>query len=105
MMIVVTTETINGKNFYHLGMVSGSIVTSKNFVKDFGAGLKTIVGGELGSYTKMLTEARDIATQRMVQAAQALGADAIVNVRFSSSSIVQGAAEVLATGTAVKFID
>lgn len=104
-MIIVTTETINGKNFNHLGMVSGSIVTTKNFVKDFGAGLKTIVGGELGSYTKMLSEARDVAIQRMISAAQSIGANAVVNVRFSSSAIMQGAAEVLATGTAVKFID
>lgn len=104
-MIIVTTETINGKNFNHLGMVCGNVVTSKNFVKDFGAGLKSIVGGELGSYTKMLAEARDIATQRMIQAAESIGADAIVNVRYSSSAIVQGSAEIVATGTAVKFID
>ena len=100
-MIIVTTETINGKNFNHLGMVCGNVVTSKNFV----AGLKSIVGGELGSYTKMLSEARDIATQRMIQAAESIGADAIVNVRYSSSAIVQGSAEIVATGTAVKFID
>lgn len=104
-MIVVTTETINGRNFNHLGMVCGSIVTSKNFIKDFGAGLKTIVGGELVSYTKMLSEARDTATQRMISAAQSIGADAVVNVRYSSSAIMQGSAEVLATGTAIKFID
>lgn len=104
-MIIVTTETINGKNFEHLGMVCGNIVTSKNFVKDFGAGLKSIIGGELGSYTKMLSEARDAATQRMIQAAESIGADAIINVRYSSSAIVQGAAEIVATGTAVKFID
>lgn len=72
-MIIVTTETINGKTINHLGMVCGNVVTSKNFVKDFGAGLKSIVGGELGSYTKMLSEARDIATQRMIQAAESIG--------------------------------
>ena len=76
----------------------------KNLVKDFGAGMKSIVGGELGSYQKMLAEARDIALQRMVQQAQAMGADAVVNVRFSSSAIIQGAAEIVASGTAVKFV-
>lgn len=104
-MIVVTTETITGKNIQHLSLVSGNTVRSKNFVKDFGAGMKSIVGGELGSYQKMLSEAREIAIQRMIEKAEALGADAIVNVRFSSSAIVQGAAEIVASGTAVKFID
>lgn len=104
-MIVVTTETISGKNIQHIGMVTGNTVRSKNLVKDFGAGMKSMVGGELGSYTKMLAEARDIATQRMIETAAALGADAIVNVRFSSSAIVQGAAEIVASGTAVKFVD
>jgi uncharacterized protein YbjQ (UPF0145 family) len=104
-MLIVTTETVSGKNLQHLGLVTGNTVKSKNFVKDFGAGMKSIVGGELGSYTKMLAEARDEALQRMIQSAQAMGADAIVNVRFSSSAIVQGAAEIVATGTAVKFID
>lgn len=104
-MLVVTTETISGKNIEHLGVVSGNTVRSKNFVKDFGAGMKSIVGGELGSYTKMLSEARELATQRMIDEAIAMGADAIVNVRFSSSAIVQGAAEIVAAGTAVKFVD
>lgn len=104
-MLVVTTETISGKNIQQLGMVTGNTVRSKNFVKDFGAGMKSIIGGELVSYTKMLAEARDIATQRMVEAATALGADAVVNVRFSSSAIVQGAAEIVVSGTAVKFVD
>lgn len=104
-MLLVTTESISGKNIQYLGMVTGNTVRSKNFVKDLGAGMKSIVGGELGSYTKMLSEARELATQRMIEAAQAMGADAIVNVRFSSSAIVQGAAEIVASGTAVKFID
>jgi uncharacterized protein YbjQ (UPF0145 family) len=104
-MLIVTTETINGKNIQHIGMVTGNTVRSKNAVKDFGAGMKSIVGGELKSYTKMLSEARQEATDRMAQAAQAMGADAVVNVRFSSSAIVQGAAEIVATGTAVKFVD
>ncbi len=104
-MIVVTTETIPGKNIQALSMVTGSTVQSKNFVKDFGAGMKSIVGGELGSYTKMLTEARNVAIERMIASAEAMGADAIVNVRFSSSAIMQGAAEILVSGTAVKIID
>lgn len=103
-MLVVTTETISGKNLEMLGLVAGNTVRSKNLVKDFGAGMKSIVGGELGSYQKMLAEARDIAVQRMVQQAQAMGADAVVNVRFSSSAIIQGAAEIVASGTAVKFV-
>lgn len=103
-MLVVTTETISGKNLEMLGLVAGNTVRSKNLVKDFGAGMKSIVGGELGSYQKMLAEARDIALQRMVQQAQAMGADAVVNVRFSSSAIIQGAAEIVASGTAVKFV-
>lgn len=103
-MLVVTTETISGKNLEMPGLVAGNTVRSKNLVKDFGAGMKSIVGGELGSYQKMLAEARDIAVQRMVQQAQAMGADAVVNVRFSSSAIIQGAAEIVASGTAVKFV-
>lgn len=103
-MLVVTTETITGKNLEMLGIVAGNTVRSKNLVKDFGAGMKSIVGGELGSYQKMLAEAREIAIQRMVEQAKQMGADAVVNVRFSSSAIMQGAAEIVASGTAVKFI-
>ena len=102
-MLIVTTETITGKTFQPLGMVSGSMVQSKNAVKDIGAGCKSIVGGELVSYTKMMQEARDIAVNRMIQQAQSMGADAVVGVRFSSSSVMQGAAEIMAFGTAVKF--
>ena len=103
-MLLVTTERIAGKELQELGMVMGNTVHSKNFIKDFGAGMKSMVGGELKSYTKMLSEARDVATHRMLEQAAALGADAVVNVRYSSSAIMQGAAEILATGTAVKFI-
>ena len=85
-------------------MVSGSMVQSKNAFKDIGAGFKSIVGGELVSYTKMMQEARDIAVNRMIQQAQSMGADAVVGVRFSSSSVMQGAAEIMAFGTAVKFV-
>ena len=86
-----------------LGLVKGTTVHSKTFGKDFMAGMKTLVGGEITSYTEMLTEARQIATKRMVDEANALGADAIVNIRFGSSAVMQGAAEVIAYGTAVKF--
>ena len=103
-MLVVTTETITGKNLEMLGIVAGNTVRSKNLVKDFGAGMKSIVGGELGSYQKMLAEAREIAIQRMVEQAKQMGADAVVNVRISSSAIMQGAAEIVASGTAVKNI-
>lgn len=85
-----------------LGIVKGQTVQSKNIGKDIGAGFKTIVGGELTGYTDMLKEARQIATKRMVDEAESLGADAIINIRFGSSSIMSGAAEIIAYGTAVK---
>ena len=103
-MLIVNTPTIEGKNLNVLGMVSGNTVQSKNAFKDIGAGFRNLVGGEVGAYTKMLAEARDQAIQRMVSQAQSMGADAIVNVHFSSASIMSGAAEILAWGTAVKFI-
>lgn len=103
-MKLVSIETIPGQNFEALGVVKGTIVQSKNFGKDFMAGMKTLVGGEIKGYTDMLVEARQIATKRMVDEAQSLGADAIVGVRYTSSSVMQGAAEVMAYGTAVKFI-
>ena len=87
-----------------LGLVKGSTVQSKHIGKDIGAGFKSIIGGELRSYTEMMEEARQTATERMTAEANALGADAIVNVRFTTSAITQGAAEVIAYGTAVKFI-
>lgn len=85
-----------------LGIVKGQTVQSKNIGKDIGAGFKTIVGGELVGYTDMLKEARQIATKRMVDEAESLGADAIINIRYGSSSIMSGAAEIIAYGTAVK---
>ena len=91
-----------GQEFEALGIVKGTVVQSKNLGKDFMAGMKTLVGGEIAGYTEMLNEARQIATKRMVDEAQALGADAVVNVRYGSSSVMQGAAEVVAYGTAVK---
>lgn len=103
-MIIVNTDYISGKEFQMIGLVKGSTIQSKNIGRDFTQGLKTIVGGELKAYTSMMNEARDLATSRMVDEAMALGADAIVNVRYSSSAIMQGAAEVMAYGTAVKFV-
>lgn len=102
-MILATINKIPGKELEVLGVAKGSMVQSKNFGKDFMAGMKTIVGGELKGYTDMLAEARAIATKRMVEEAEAMGADAVVGMRYTSSSIVQGAAEVTAYGTAVKF--
>ena len=102
-MILVNTDYISGKEFEMLGLVKGSTIQSKHFGKDISQGFKTLVGGELKAYTEMMNEARDLATKRMVEEAQKLGADAIVNIRYASSAIMQGAAEVMAYGTAVKF--
>ena len=99
-----TIETIPGKSYEPLDTVRGTVVYSKNFGRDFMAGMKTLVGGEIVGYTEMLNEARAIATKRMVEAAEALGADAVVGMRYASSSVMQGAAEVVAYGTAVKFV-
>ena len=101
-MLLLNIDHVPGKEIEALGIVKGTIVQSKNFGKDFMAGMKTFVGGEIESYTDMLTEARQLATKRMVDEAEALGADAIVNIRFGSSSVMQGAAEVIAYGTAVR---
>ena len=102
-MMLVSIDSIPGKDFEVLGMVKGTIVQSKNFGRDFMAALKTLVGGEIVGYTEMLNEARQIATKRMVDEATALGADAVVGVRYGSSAVMQGAAEVVAYGPAVKF--
>ncbi len=85
-----------------LGIVKGQIVQSKNIGKDFMAGMKTIVGGEISSYTEMIATARSMATKRMVDEAQNLGADAVINIRYGSSTVMSGAAEIIAYGTAVK---
>ena len=87
-MLLITTETIPGKQFELLGLVKGSTIQSKHIGKDIGAGFKTIIGGELKAYTKMMDEARAIATDRMVQEAQAMNADAIVNIRYATSAIM-----------------
>ena len=103
-MILVNTDYISGKQLEMLGLVKGSTIHSKHLGKDITQGLKTLVGGELKGYTEMMNEARAIATKRMVEEAEALGADAVVNVRYASSAVLQGAAEVIAYGTAVKFV-
>lgn len=102
-MIIVNTDYISGKELETLSLVKGSTIQSKNIGKDIGQSFKTLVGGELRSYTKMMDEARQIATDRMIAEAEALGADAVVNVRYASSAVMQGAAEVMVYGTAVKF--
>lgn len=103
-MIFVTTETIQGKEIAEsLGTVRGSTVRARNIGRDFFAGLKNIVGGEISEYTELLADAREQAIKRMIDDAQRLGADGIVNVRFTTSQVMQGAAEMLAYGTAVKF--
>lgn len=101
-MLVSNLEIVPGKRVVkHLGLVQGSTVRAKHVGKDILAGLKNIVGGELKGYTELLQEAREEATQRMTEQAKAVGANAVLNVRFSTSSITQGAAELLAYGTAV----
>jgi len=94
---------ICGKELEMLGLVKGSTIQTVNAVRDIGAGLKTLVGGELTKYNEMMNDARALATKRMVGEAEAMGADAIVAVRYSSASVMQSAAEVMAYGTAVKF--
>ena len=102
-MILVNTDYISGKELEMLGMVKGSTIQSKNFGKDIAQGFKTLVGGELKAYTEMMNEARALATKRMVEEATAMGADAVINIRYASAAVMQGAAEVMAYGTAVKF--
>ena len=102
-MILVNTDYISGKELEMLGLVKGSTIQSVNMGKDIGQAFKSLVGGELKSYNEMMNNARALATKRMVEEAEALGADAIVNVRYVSSSIMQSASEVMAYGTAVKF--
>jgi uncharacterized protein YbjQ (UPF0145 family) len=101
-MIITTVESI-GKDYEPLGLVRGAMIQSKHLGKDMMAGFKTLVGGELKGYTEMMEESRETAIQRMIKQAETLGADAIVGVRLSSSAVMQGAAEVTAYGTAVKF--
>lgn len=102
-MLLVSTEYIGGKELEMLGLVKGSTIQCKNFGRDITQAFKTLVGGELKAYTEMMNEARDIAMQRMEDEASRLGADAVVGVRYATSAIMQGAAEVMAYGTAVRF--
>ena len=104
-MILVNTDYISGKELEMLSLVKGSTIQSKHVGKDILQSFKTLVGGELKAYNEMMNEARALATKRMVDEAEALGADAIVNIRYASSAIMQGAAEVIAYGTAVKFVN
>ncbi|MBR2959145.1 MAG: YbjQ family protein [Bacteroidales bacterium] len=102
-MKLVTVETLQGCNYEELGVVTGSTIQSKNMFADFGQGLKSIVGGELHSYTDMMEKAREKATRRMVDQAVRMGADAVIGVRYTTNSIMAQAAEVLVFGTAVKY--
>ena len=102
-MLIVTTEYISGKELEMLGLVKGATIQTKHLGKDITQSFKTLVGGELTAYTEMMNDARALATKRMVQEAAAMGADAIVGVRYGSAAVMQGAAEVFAYGTAVKF--
>jgi len=103
-MIVVNTETVPGHQVAEaLGVVRGSTIRAKHIGRDIMASLRNIVGGEVKEYTEMLTETRNESVQRMKQEARALGADAVVNLRFSTSQVMAGAAELLAYGTAVRF--
>lgn len=102
-MILVNTDYITGKELEMLGLVKGATIQSKNIGRDITQSFKTLVGGELGAYTDMMNQARALATKRMAAEAEQLGADAVVNIRYASSAVMQGAAEVIAYGTAVKF--
>ena len=104
-MILVNTDYISGKEFEMLGLVKGSTIQSKHLGSDIAQSFKTLVGGELKAYNEMMNDARALATKRMVAEAESMGADAVVNSRYASSAIMQGAAEVIAYGTAVKFVN
>lgn len=102
-MILVNTDYISGKELETLGLVKGSTIQSKNIGRDITQGFKTLVGGELKAYNEMMNSARALATKRMVEEAEAMKADAIVNIRYASAAVMSGAAEVMAYGTAVQF--
>ncbi len=102
-MILVNTDYITGRELEMLGLVKGSTIQTKNIGRDITQALKTLVGGELTAYNEMMNDARALATKRMVAEADALQADAVVNIRYASSAVMSGAAEVIAYGTAVKF--
>ena len=102
-MLLVNIDYIPGKEFEVIGVVKGSMIQTKHLGNDIANSFKTLVGGELTSYTEMMNEARATATARMVKEAEGLGADAIINIRYASSAVMQGAAEVMSYGTAVKY--
>ena len=104
-MILVNTDYISGKELEMLTLVKGSTIQTKHIGKDITQSFKTLVGGELKEYNNMMNEARALATKRKVEEAEELGADAIVNIRYATSAIMQGAAEVIVYGTAVKFLN
>jgi uncharacterized protein YbjQ (UPF0145 family) len=102
-MIITNTEFVTGKEIKEmLGLVKGNTIQAKSIGKDFKAGLRHIAGGEIKEYTEMLSESREVAQKRMIDKAEKMGADAVINVRFMTSAIMGGAAEILAYGTAVK---
>ena len=103
-MILVNTDFITGKELETIGLVKGSTIQSKHLGKDIMQAFKMMVGGELKAYNEMMNEARALAMKRMVQEAESLGADAVINIRYASSAVMQGAAEVIVYGTAVKFV-
>ena len=103
-MLIVTVDQIPGKEIEVLGLVRGSCVQSRHIGKDIGQALKSVVGGELQAYTAMMNDARDTAVSRMEEEAVKMGADAVVGVRFTTAAVVAGAAEILAFGTAVRFV-
>ncbi len=103
-MKLLSIDYIPGQDFEALGIAKGTVVQTKNIGRDFMAGMKNLVGGEITAYTEMLTEARQIAVKRMVDEAKEMGADAVVGVRYGSSQVMNGAAEVIAYGTAVRFV-
>lgn len=102
-MLITTTETIQGKEVSEtLGIARGSTVRARNVGRDIFASLKNLVGGEISEYTKLMADSRELALERMTEDAQKMGADAIINVRFTTAAIMQGMSEILAYGTAVK---
>ncbi len=103
-MIMLNIDYVPGREIQALGIVKGSTIQSKHVGKDILSGLKTLVGGELTAYTEMMNEARAIATKRMIADAEMMQADAVINIRYASSAVMAGAAEIMAYGTAVRFI-
>ena len=103
-MLLTTTENIPSRSYEILGIVKGNMIQTRNIGRDIGQGLKSMVGGELSTYTEMMNESRAVATKRMVEEAEKLGADAVVMMRYSTSTVMQGAAEIIAYGTAVKYV-